>query len=99
MILQSADELFKNRKLTFEDLHKLNYKHFNNGKEKQEDQFRPSDIIDMNDKEDNDVLRKFKQNPSRFSNKKAPPQVSNRAAIQQQSSEFYGLPIKQSMNP
>lgn len=59
MILQSADELFKNRKLTFEDLHKLNYKHFNNGKEKQEDQFRPSDIIDLNDKDDNDVLRKF----------------------------------------
>lgn len=45
--------------MTFEELQKLNYKQFNNGQEGS--QFKPSDILDMNDIDsDDEILSKFK---------------------------------------
>ena len=47
-ILHSVDEMFKNKPMTFEDIHTLNYKQFIKPGTKHES-FRPSDILDMDD--------------------------------------------------
>ena len=46
--------------MTFEDLMKLNYKQFNTNS-KAEDNFNPSDILDINgDDSDDEILRRFR---------------------------------------
>ena len=56
--LPIVDDIFKGKSMTFEELTKLNYKQFNTGKEPE---FKPSDILDMNDIDsDDEILSKFK---------------------------------------
>ncbi len=59
--MQSVDEVFRNRNMTFEDIDKLNYKQFSKAGAKG-DQFQPSDILDLDDPGDSDdeILRKFR---------------------------------------
>lgn len=59
--MEPVDELLKNKNLTFEDIDKLDYKQLNRGVK--EDQFKPSDYLDVNDTNDSDdeILRKFRK--------------------------------------
>ena len=58
--LKSVEEVFKNKKMTFDDIHKLNYQQFN--KPGRHEAFKPSDILDLNDKDsDDEILSKFKK--------------------------------------
>ena len=59
--------------MTFEDIEKLSYKQFNQkGGGLKADVFRPSDIIDLDDDSDDEILRKFKE-PSKASPKRFSP--------------------------
>lgn len=72
----SVEEVFKNRNMTFEDIDKLNYKQFNKqrgGGGGGVDVFKPSDILDLDDNDDDDeILRKFKE-PGAASPKRMSP--------------------------
>ena len=71
----SVDEVFKNRNMTFDDIDKLNYKQFNpkRGGGGGADVFKPSDILDLDDNDDDDeILRKFKE-PGASSPKRMSP--------------------------
>lgn len=71
--INNIDDVFKNRNLTFEDIEKLSYKQFNQrGGGLKADVFRPSDIIDLDDDSDDEILRKFKE-PSKASPKRFSP--------------------------
>lgn len=72
--INNIDDVFKNRNLTFEDIEKLSYKQFNQkgGGLKAQDMFRPSDILDLDDDSDDEILRKFKE-PSKASPKRFSP--------------------------
>lgn len=39
--------VYRNKQLTFEDIDKLNYKHFNKYNKKENDYFNPHDYIDI----------------------------------------------------
>ena len=61
--------------MTFEDIEKLSYKQFNQkgGGAKVQDGFKPSDILDLDDRDsDDEILRKFKE-PSKHSPKRFSP--------------------------
>jgi len=59
--MRSVEEVFKNKNITFEDIHKLHYDQFNRGS-KNESGFKPSDILDMDDRDsDDEILKKFKK--------------------------------------
>lgn len=72
--INNIDDVFKNRNLTFEDIEKLSYQQFNQkgGGLKAKDVFRPSDIIDLDDDSDDEILKKFKE-PSKASPKRFSP--------------------------
>ena len=57
--IHSIDEVFNSRNMTFADIEKLNYKQF---KGKNADSFKPSDILDLNDNDDDEdeILMKFR---------------------------------------
>ena len=58
--LPIADDVFTGKSMTFEELTKLNYKQFNTNS-KDEDNFNPSDILDINgDDSDDEILRRFR---------------------------------------
>lgn len=59
--LPMIDDVFKGRSMTFEELTKLDYKQFNNGKAGA-DAFIPSSILDLNDDDESEdeILRKFR---------------------------------------
>ncbi len=40
------EEIYRNKQLTFQDIDKLNYKHFNKLNKKENDYFNPRDYID-----------------------------------------------------
>lgn len=73
----SIDDVFKNKHMTFEDIEKLNYQQFNIQDGEGQDQFRPSDILDLDDADDSDdeILQKFRDGPKkrRTSPRKAYP--------------------------
>lgn len=53
------DELLTNKRLTFEDIQKMDYKQMNRGGNKR-DNFVPDDILDIDDSEDDDELSKYR---------------------------------------
>jgi lipoate-protein ligase A len=58
----SVEDVFKNRNMNFDDIHKLNYQQFS--KPGRHD-FKPGDIVDLNDKDsDDEILNKFKKKKS-----------------------------------
>ncbi len=55
------EEVYKNKQLTFEDIDKLSYKHFNKFNKKENDYFNPHDYIDIDNTLDqkDEILKKY----------------------------------------
>ena len=70
--------------MTFEDIEKLNYQQLNLQHGKGPDEFRPSDVLDLDDGTDSDdeILRKFRDGPKKrgTSPRKAPRGLNNNQA-------------------
>ena len=50
--------MYKDKKITFEDIHRLHYNQFN---AREDVQFNPREILDLEDNSDDEILKRFRK--------------------------------------
>lgn len=100
--LAPVEDMFKDKNITFEDIHKLHYNQFNKVENKNDRVFNPKDILDLDDRDsDDEILQKFRKGTrksplqsKKMRNLEASPRRSQEGAGKKHKQDPYGLNIK-----